>query len=100
VAAIALASGILLGWRALPPPPGPLDGADPPLRQVEAQVIRGPDAEEGPGGRWRLWLAVRTLDGAEASGLLALTVIGSQPVVGPGDLVRFRAAPREPVGLA
>jgi competence protein ComEC len=100
IAALALGAGILLGLCALPPPPEPLDPGDPPLRQVRARVLRGPEVEEGPGDRRRLWLEVCALDGRPASGLLALTVIGQPMEVGPGDLVGFRAAPRAPVGLA
>jgi competence protein ComEC len=100
IAALALGAGILLGWRALPPPLGPPDAADPPVREVVARVRRGPDVEEGPGERRRLWLDVRQLDGRPASGALALTVMGPTADVAPGDLVRFHAAPREPAGLA
>jgi competence protein ComEC len=100
IAALGLAVGIALGWHALPLPLTPVDATDPPLREVRARVLRGPEVEEGPGERRRLWLELQELDGRAASGTLALTVIGQSPDVGPGDLLRFRAAPREPVGLA
>src|SRR5687767_8480599 len=53
VAALALASGIVLGLRALPPPLAPVEAAPPPTREVLARVLRGPDAEDPTGTRAR-----------------------------------------------
>jgi competence protein ComEC len=100
VAALWLALGIVLGLRALPPPLAPVEATPPATRDVLARVVRGPDAEDAAGTRARLWLALERLDGRPASGTLALTVIGRPAGVAPGDLVSFRAALREPVGLA
>jgi competence protein ComEC len=99
VTALALALGVALGWRALPPPLAPVEAGEPPVRLVTAQVIRGPEREDLITGRARVWLALLQLDGAPAAGTLALSL--PQPgELGPGDRVTLRAALREPVGLA
>ncbi len=89
---VFLALGALLGLRAARPPP--LDpsltaaiASDEP-RAIEAVVERGPE-DSGTGAR--LVVALRRIDGAPATGTLALAVVNGWPDFGPGETIACQA---------
>jgi competence protein ComEC len=89
---LCLALGGLLGGRAADVPPlapalaAAVDSDDP--RAIEAVVVHGP--EETANGT-RLIVALTTLDGAPATGTLALSVANGWPDFGPGETIACRA---------
>ncbi len=89
---VFLALGVLLGLRAVRP--AALDptlvaaiASDDP-RAIEAVVQRGP---EDAGAGARLVVALRKIDGAPASGTLALAVSNGWPDFGPGETIACQA---------
>lgn len=116
--ALALASGIGLGYResALAREPAHVE-EDKPC-EIEGQVVRGsdvalepaapvdvPSGEDGKlghseSGRSHLRVEVETVDGKRVDATLSLLVLGGVPHVAPGDWIHLRSRLYLPRGFA